>query len=183
MSSALSRGSSQTDPDDQRKKAEDTRAALTGLKAPDSETDRDRVELLEQLSESDIIGDIDDEALQHLGSRDIPTANFDEAGEAEFRAYMDVALFKKRARHPHEKQDITGALREVVHNDPEAGLEPIDRGDLLSDESFAQTMKARVTKGRAGQLVRAILSSIKVSRVERERDDSGGGRLLGRLRD
>jgi hypothetical protein len=44
-------------------------------------------------------------------------------------------------------------------------------------------MKARVTKGRAGQLVRAILSSIKVSRVERERDDSGGGRLLGRLRD
>jgi hypothetical protein len=168
--------------EDWQEREEETKAAIAGLQDGGEETTRDKTELLEELSESDLLDEIDDQALRHLATKDIPTANFDEAGEAEFRAYMDVALMKKRARYPHEGQDVTGILREVVHDDPSAGLQPIDKGDLLSDETFAQAMKARVTKGRGGSLVRAILSSIKHSIVSRESEDSSSGRILGRLK-
>lgn len=181
MASALSNGDG-VDRNEQRRRNEESNAALQQLSEGEMETTRDKVELLSELAESDLVEDIDDQALKHLGTKDIPTANFDEAGEAEFRAYMDVALMKKRARYPHEGQDVTGVLREFVHDDPNAGMEPIDKGDLLSDETYAQAMKARVTKGRNGSLVRAILSSIKHSIVSRDSSDDDGGRLLGRIR-
>lgn len=170
------------DHDDRQRRTEETKAAITGLKEQPKETDADKTELLAELSESDLLDDIDDQALRNLATKDIPTSNFDEAASAEFRAYMDVALAKKRARYPHEGQDVTGVLREVVHDDPNAGLEPIDKGDLLNDETFAQAMKARVEKARGGSLVRSVLSSIKHSIVSREQNEESSGRILGKLR-
>lgn len=170
------------DPETQRARQEEGQAALQGLQMPGEDTPGDKTELLEELSESDLLDTVDDPALRNLATKDIPTANFDEAEEAEFRAYMDVALLKKRARHPHEGQDVTGVLREYVHDDPAAGLEPIDKGDLLGDETFAQAMKARVSKGKQGSLMRTVLSSIRHSVVRRESGSQDGGRLLSKLR-
>lgn len=166
---------------EQQNRQEASRAALQGLQGGGAENPLGKTQLLEELSESDILDEVDDQALRNLATKDIPTSNFDEASEAEFRAFMDVALMMKRARHPHEGQAVTGVLREFVHDDPDAGLEPIDRGDLLSDETFAQAMKARVRKGRDGSLVRTVLSSIRHSVVTRESGDKDGGRLLKRF--
>lgn len=166
----------------QQQRAEETKAALTGLQAPDTEDPAEKADLLEELSKSDLLAEIDDEAFRMLASKDIPTSNFDDEDVAEFRNYMDVVRLKKRSRYPHEGQDITGVLREVVHDDPNAGLDPTDRGDLLADEAFMQTLKARVLKARNGSLVQKVLSSMNVSTVRRENSDDGGGRLLSKIR-
>lgn len=156
-------------------------AAVSRLGGREEDTPHDKTQLLEELSKSDI--DIDDQALQYLATKDIPTSNFDEGDVAEFRGFVDLALLKKRARYPHEGQDVTGTLREWVHDDPNAGLDPIDKGDLLSDETFAQAVKARVLKAKRGSLLRSVLSSIRHSIVQRENgQDDSGGRLLSRFK-
>lgn len=170
------------DPQKQRARAEEGQAALQGLQMPEEQSTEEQTELLRELSEYDLLDEIDDQALRNLATKDIPTSNFSEEQAQEFRAYMEVALLKKRGRHPHPGQDVTGTLREWVHDDPNAGLEPIDRGDLLEDETFAQSMKARVDKARDGSLARLVLSSIRQSIVRRENNDGGGGRLLSRLK-
>jgi len=147
------------------------------------DSDGDKAELLEQLSESDLKDGIDDPAIRNLLTTDIPTSNFDEADVQEFRGFVDAALIKKRAAYPHENQDVTGVLREYVHNDPNAGLEPINKQALHDDEAVAQAIKARILKAKNGSLVRRILSSIKHSVLRRENsNDTGGGRLLDRLK-
>lgn len=173
----------QPDPESIRDRDRDVQVGMAGMRMPDEDTARDKTELLEELSESDLLAEIDDPALRNLATKDIPTSNFDEGQVMEFSAYVDVALLKKRARHPHEGQDVTGILREWVHDDPNAGLDPIDKGDLLSDETFARAVKARVLKGKNAGLMRTVLSSIRHSVVERTGpDDDGGGRILSRLR-
>jgi hypothetical protein len=177
MSTAAANGS---EPTEWQKSQEESDAIISGLQEGMDDEDRDKVELLEKLSKSDL--NVEDQALQNLASRDIPTANFDETEVAEYRNYVDVALYKKIARYPHPGQDVTGALREVVHDDVDAGLEPRDKGDILDDETFGQVAKARVTKAKGGALVRSILESIKHSIVSRDGDDGGSERILGKLR-
>lgn len=159
---------------------EETQAGITGLQMPDE--DENQTELIRELSESDLRDEIDDPAFRNLLSKDIPTSNFSEEDSAEFRAYADVALMKKKARYPHEKQDVTGVLREFVHDDPNAGLKPQDKGDLAKYETLAQAYKARVNKGKEGSLVRSVLSSIRHSIVDRAGGSDDGGRLLSRIR-
>lgn len=170
------------DPSERQRRQEEINAGQTGLKMPEEDDARDKTELLEELSESDLKEELDDEALRFLATKDIPTSNMSEEDVAEFRNYMDVVLMKKRARYPDEDQDITGILREYVHDDPSAGLQPIDKGDLLADEAFAQSMKARVLKAKDGSLLRTVLSSIRVSQVHRPGSDDSSGRLLSRIR-
>jgi hypothetical protein len=176
-------GKQRPDPESVRERDRDVKVGMAGMQMPEEDTPRDKTELLEELSESDLLDEINDPALRNLATKDIPTSNFDDGQVAEFSAYVDVALLKKRARHPHEGQDVTGVLREWVHDDPHAGLDPIDKGDLLSDETFARAIKARVLKGKNAGLMRTVLSSIRHSVVERKGgDDDSGGRILSRLR-
>lgn len=172
------------DPDDKQDRAVDSKAQLAGLQAaPQEETPENQAQLLEELTCHDIDAPNGDKALANLLTKDIPSANFSGEEAQEFRAYVDVALMKKRARHPHEGQIVTGVLREWVHDDPDAGLEHIDRGDLLADETFGQVVKSRVSKGRDGTLLRTVLSSIRQSIVRREDGgNDGGGRILSRLK-
>lgn len=176
---------SEHDPDAQQERAVDSKAQLAGLQAAtQDETPENQAQLLEELTWADIEPPNGDEALANLLTKDIPSANFSGEEAQEFRAFVDVALMKKRARHPHEGQIVTGVLREWVHDDPDAGLDHIGRGDLLADETFGQSVKARVSKGREGTLLRTVLSSIRQSIVRREggSGDSGGGRILSRLK-
>ena len=169
--------------EEQIRRQEESQGALTGLQGPGQETPAEKTDLLKELSESDLIDRVDDPALQNLATKDIPTGNFDEGETAEFRAYVDVALLHKRARHPHEDQDVTGALRKWVHDDPDAGLDPVDKRDRQRDETFGRAVKARVTKGKNGSLVRRVLSSIRHSIMQRETGgDDDGGRILDRIR-
>jgi len=170
-----------SDPEEQQRRQEDIQTGQTGLQMREQDAPDEKTDLLEELSEFDRLDEIDDDTLRMLASKDIPTSNFDEPDVAEFRGFMDVVRMRKRARYPDEGQDVTGVWREVIHDDVEAGLQPVDKGDLLSDEAFFQTMKARVLKAKNGDLVTRVLSSINVSKVERGNDDSGG-RLLSRLR-
>lgn len=178
----LGNGNSQPDAEAVRERERTSRLGMAGLQVPEEDTPRDKTELLEELSESDLKDRIDDPALYNLLTKDIPTSNFDEAQVAEFEGYVDVALLKKRSHYPHENQDVTGILREWVHDDPNAGLTPIDKGDLLSDETFARAVKARVHKGKNAGLIRTVLSSIRHVLTERRGDDDSGGRILSRLR-
>jgi len=159
---------------------EESQARLQGLNMP--EEDDDQTELIQELSQSDLLQQTDDRALQNFLSKDIPTSNFSEEELAEFRAEVDIVLMKKRARYPHENQDVTGVLREWVHDDPSAGLNPQDKGDFLADQTLGQTIKARINKGKDGSLVRTVLSSIKHSIVDRGTGGDSGGRLLSRIR-
>lgn len=168
-------------PEQRQRQQERFQTAQAGLQAPEQYDASDQKDLLEELSEFDQLDEIDDEAMKRVATKDIPTSNFDEADVAEFRAYMDVLRMKKRARYPDEGQDVTGVWREVVHDDPQAGLHPVDKGDLLADEAFFQSMKARVLKAKNADLVTRVLSSIRVSKVDRGGDDSDG-RLLSRIR-
>jgi len=167
--------------EEQQRRAEETKTALTGLQQREQDDPRDKTELLEELSKSDLKDEIDDKALRFLASKDIPTSNMSEEDVQEFKNYLDVLLMRKRAHYPDENQALTGVLREVAHDDPDAGLQPIDKGDLLADEAFAQSMKARVLKAKNGGLISKVLSSIRVSKVSRG-EDSGGDRLLSRWR-
>jgi len=171
-----------TEPDiEQRQRMnEDSKAVLSGLNQPDENDDRDRAELLDQLTDSDLVAA--DATLQNLASKDIPSANFSEAEAQEFRHYLDVAIERKRAAHPHPDQDVTGILREVVHDDPEAGLDPVDPRDRLLDDTFRQGVAARMTKGKEGNLLGLALRSIKESVLRRGEQQSSGGGILGRFR-
>ncbi|UIP01742.1 hypothetical protein Hbl1158_16945 (plasmid) [Halobaculum sp. CBA1158] len=174
------KGPSQPDPDEQQRRQEETQAGLTGLQLPEEE--ENQTELIQELSESDLREEVDDQAFRNLLTKDIPTSNFDEEQISEFRAYGDVALMKKKARYPHPGQDVTGVLREWAHDDPNAGLRPQDRGDLAQYETLTQSYKARVMKGKDGALVRSVLSSIRHSIVDRAGGSDSGGRLLSRIR-
>lgn len=167
--------------EERQQRQERFQTAQAGLQAPEMDDASDKTDLLNELAEYDQKDAIDDEAKERMATKDIPTSNFDDGDVAEFRGFMDVLRMKKRARYPDEGQDVTGVWREVVHDDPEAGLYPVDKGDLLADEAFFQSMKARVLKARNGNLVTRVLSSIRVSKVDRGEDDSGG-RLLSRIR-
>jgi len=178
---SLLRKSNGQDPEEQQRRHEDIKTGQTGLQVREQDDPSDKTDLLEELSEFDRLDEIDDDTLRMLATKDIPTSNVDEADVAEFRGFMDVARMKKRARYPDEGQDVTGVWREVIHDDVEAGLQPVGKGDLLADEAFFQTMKARVLKAKNADLVTRVLSSIRVSKVDRGGGD-GGGRLLSRLR-
>lgn len=168
--------------EDQQERAEDRQALLTGLQQPGAqeETPADKTELIEQLTESDLVAT--DGTLQNLLTKDIPSANFSEEEAHEFRHYLDVVLERKRAAHPHEGQDVVGVLREWVHDDPSAGLDPVDRGDLLMDETMKQGVAARITKGKQGSLIGLALRSVRESVLRRDGSSSSGGGLLGRIR-
>lgn len=168
--------------EEHQQRQEESRAILQGLQGPDEHNPHDKAQLIEELTRSDLTAPNGDAALANLITKDIPSANFSEEESTEFRGYVDVAILKKRARHPHEGQDVTGVLREWVHDDPNAGLQPIDKGDLLGDETFGQAVKARVSKGRQGTLLRTTLASIKESVVRREGSSEGSGRILSRIR-
>lgn len=178
----LSSSNDQPTREEALKRKEEGQGALAGLQGPAEESPAEKTDLLQELSESDLLDGVDDPALRNLATKDIPTGNFNEAETAEFRAYVDVALLHKRARHPSEDQDVTGTLREWVHDDPTAGLDPVDKRDRQRDETFGRAVKARVTKGKGGSLVRRVLSSIRHSIMQRESgDDDDGGRILERL--
>lgn len=160
--------------------AAQTQALLQGLQ-PDPEAEReDKAELIKQLTDSDLVAA--DESLQNLATKDIPSANFSEAEAEEFRHYLDVMLERKRAAHPHEGQVVTEILREWVHDDPDAGLEPVDKHDLLADETYKQGVAARITKGKKGSLIGLALRSIRESVVRRGTTEKEGGGILSKLR-
>lgn len=159
-------------------------ALLRGLESertqPQQEPQQEKTELIEQLTESDLVAA--DATLQNLETKDIPSANFDDAEAQEFRHYLDVVLERKRAAYPHEGQVVTGVLREWQHDDDTAGLEPVDKHDLLADETFKQGVAARITKGKKGSLIGLALRSVqeRVSRIGGQSDDSSG--ILGRFK-
>jgi len=179
----LSSDKQRPSPEEQLRRQEEGKGALAGLQGPEQDTAADKTDLLQELSESDLLDSVDDPALRNLLTKDIPTSNFDEAEAAEFKAYVDIVLLKKEARLPHENQDVTGVLREWVHDDPAAGRAPVDKADVHEDEALGQAIKARVAKAKGGSLVRRVLSSIRHSIMQRESgDDDNGGRILDRLR-
>jgi hypothetical protein len=166
----------------QQQEAAEQDALLNGLNQaaqPERpEEEKHKVEMLEQLTESDLVAS--DDALQNLTSKDIPSANFSEAESHEMRHYLDVVAERKRAAKPHDDQLMTGILREWAHDDPSAGTESVDREDLLIDDTFRQGIMARISKGKEGSLLGLALRSINES-VLRRGDSSDGG-LIGKLR-
>lgn len=169
--------------EERQERAEDTKALIAGLQQPrkgEEETAQDKSELIEQLTEDDLVAS--DQALQNLTTKDIPSANFSEEEAHEFRHYLDAMLERKRAAHPHEGQDVVGVLREWVHDDPSAGMRPVTKEDQLIDETFKQGVAARITKGKDGSLIGLALRSIKESVLRRDGDRSSGGGILGKLR-
>jgi len=166
--------------DDRQTRVEESNAMLNALREPAEETPEERTELLQQLTDHDLV--MSDPALQNLLTKDIPSANFSEEQAKEFRHYLDVLLERKTAAFPHEGQDVTGPLREWVHDDPNAGLEPVSKQDLLTDETAKQAVAARITKGQDGSLLRLSLRSIKESVLRRGDEKKSGGGLMGRFR-
>jgi hypothetical protein len=157
-----------------------TEAALQGLSPDPQEEKQDTSELIEQLTDSDLVAA--DGTLKNLATKDIPSANFSEEEAEEFRHYLDVVLERKRAAYPHEGQLMTGILREWAHDDPDAGLEPVDKHDLLADETYKQGVAARITKGKRGSLIGLALRSIRESVVRRGGNDDKGSGILGKLK-
>lgn len=166
--------------EEQRQEAvADTEAMVRGLD-PQEQDDVEKTKLLEQLTDDDLVAA--DDTLQNLTTKDIPSANFSDEEAVEFRHYLDVVLERKRAAYPHEGQVMTGIVREWAHDDIDAGLEPISKQDLLTDETFKQGVAARITKGKGGSLIGLALRSIRESVLRRgDRRESGGG-ILGRLK-
>lgn len=158
-------------------------AGLTGLQQPDDETDDEKQDLIETLSNSDDLAPATaEEALQNLLSTDIPQANFSNSQLWEHREWVRVALRVVECQRPHSNQDVTGDLRAYVHDDPDADLEPMSVEDRIQNETFQRGMDARVSKARQGGLVESALSSIKQSVVRRVNSGSSSGGLLGRLK-
>jgi hypothetical protein len=172
------------DEEARQRRAEESQAVVAGLQQPERESPAEKSELISKLTEDDLQtpGQTDDPLLRNLATKDIPSANFSEEEAWEFRHYLDVVLERKRAAYPHENQDVTGVLREWVHDDPEAGLQPVTKQDLLTDETFKQGIAARVTKGKQGTLLGLSLRSIKESVVRRDSSEEKRGGILGKLR-
>jgi len=156
-------------------------ALANGVRQPEEDDDADKTELLEQLTDDDLVAA--DDTLQNLATKDIPSANFSEEEALENRHYLDVVLERKFAAYPHEGQEVTGIVREWAHDDPDAGREPLSKQDLLADETFKQGVAVRITKGKNGSLLGLALRSIRESVLRRDSDESSsGGGLLGRLK-
>lgn len=161
------------------KEKADATAQNLGMPMQPGEEPRDKSELVEQLTDDDLV--TSDESLENVKSKAFPSGNFGEAEAQENRHWLDVILIRKKVANPHPGQDVTGILREWVHDDPEAGLSPVSKQDRLTDETFKQASAARMTKGKEGSLITLVLRQIRESVVRRGDDDSGGG-LLGRFR-
>jgi len=171
--------SSEGNFEERQERAEESNAMVNRLRG-EGDTVEEKTELIEQLTDDDL--DAADGTLRNLTTKDIPSANFSEEEATEFRHYLDVVLERKRAAHPHEGQDVVAELREWVHDDQSAGLEPVSKSDLLTDETFKQAVAARITKGKDGKLLESALRSIRESVLRRGSDDSGGGGLLGKIK-
>lgn len=172
--------SSEASYQDRQQRAEESDAMVSGLRQGREDTLEEKTELIEQLTDDDL--GAADATLQNLTTKDIPSANFSEAEAHEFRHYLEVVLERKKAAHPHEGQDVTGELREWVHDDQEAGLEPVSKNDLITDNTFVQAVAARITKGKEGKLLDSALRSIRESVLRRDSEDSSGGGILGKVR-
>jgi hypothetical protein len=153
---------------------------VQGAEAADDD-DAEKTELLEQLTDDDLVAA--DDTLQNLVTKDIPSANFSDEEAVEFRHYLDVVLERKKAAQPHEGQEVVGIVREWAHDDPEAGMEPVSKEDLLTDETYKQGVAARITKGKNGSLLGLALRSIRESVLRRDGSSSSeGGGLIGKLK-
>jgi len=162
----------------QAEEADATRQNL-GMPMQPGEEPKDKSELVEQLTDDDLV--TSDDSLENVKSKAFPSGNFSEEEAQENRHWLDVILIRKKVAYPHPGQDVTGILREWVHDDPEAGLSPVSKEDRLTDETFKQASAARITKGKEGSLITLVLRQIRES-VVRRGGESGGGGLLGRFR-
>lgn len=154
-------------------------ALLAGLQQPETDTPADKSSLIDQLTSNDIEASSDE--LANLVTKDFPSGNLSEEEAWEFRHWLDVVLDRYRSSYPHKDSDVTGVLREVVHDDPTAGLQPKSDADIIQDETFKQAVAARLTKGRQGRLLGLTLPSVKESVLRHADDDESSGGLIGKM--
>jgi len=111
--------------------------------------------------------------ISNMLSRDWVLANLTDAQEHDIRFKLEVMKLKIIGMHPPE-EGISGNLRAFLMDDPSEQLQPLTQQErILIDELF-ETLKSRISRGRAGFERKQQNTSIaQTQRNESDDDDRG----------
>lgn len=114
--------------------------------------------------------------LQSMLSRQWILSNLTEAQEHDIRYKLEVMKIKIYGTHPMDGSSMTGATRAFLYDDPMEDLLPLTQQERLLVDEVIETIKAMVTRGRAGFERKQMNTSIAQTESHQKKEgDNGSG--------
>lgn len=138
-------------------------------------------EFIESLINTDKLQSQTVELMRNYLDRNWMLANLTEAEAHDQRFKLDVMQIKILGQHPPQESSIVGPIRAFLFDDEQEDLMPLTAAERNVIDSFFDSLKAIVTRGRGGFERKLIQTEVRESKTEssRERGKKSGGRFKG----